>query len=61
MNDEKDPYEWFCSAILVTKTKVLTSDHCMWMPKPAYRVFDEEGERNKMKLVSTEKITWGPL
>ena len=56
LRDEKNPWVWGCSAILITKTKVLTADHCLWMHKPADRWFDENGERNKKQDVSPTQV-----
>jgi V8-like Glu-specific endopeptidase len=52
LRDKKNPWAWSCSAVLITKTKVLTADHCLWMYKPADRVFDDDGERDKKQEAS---------
>ena len=46
--DEKNPEVWGCSGILVTLTRVLTADHCLWLEKPLHWTFNEPGEKGKL-------------
>ena len=52
VNDEKNPKIWFCSGILVTITRVLTADHCLWLEKPRNWAFNEPGEKDKFNEVN---------